>query len=410
MRTVLANGLTVLSESVPGVRSVAFGAWVRSGSMHEAPEEMGIAHLLEHMVFKGTARHTARELALALEVLGGSLDAYTTREHTSYQARVLDEHLVQACDVIGELVFAPQLREADLALERKVILEEIAMVDDTPDDVVFDLHAAAMFPGHPYGFSILGTKETVSSITAAQLRARHERAYRPGQVVVAAVGSVTHEALLEALERTGWAAQPAGTLPPPVAPVPVMPVLGQSHVRRRDATQVHIVLGGHAPRHDAPDRQALAVASTLLGGGMSSRLFQRVREDLGLAYAVYAFSNTQADTGQHGVYLATNPEQGEAALRVVREEMAAVAGGAMDEAEIMTGINQLKGQTVLSLDGLSARLYRAAGVALYDEPYKSLSELLAELDAITPAQVRAACAEYLDPARTYTLSLGPTRA
>lgn len=410
MRTVLPNGLTVLSESVPGVRSVAFGAWVRAASMHEPPEHMGIAHMLEHMVFKGTTRYSARELALALEVLGGSLDAYTTREHTSYQARVLDEHLGQACDVIGQLVFEPLLRDADLRLERKVILEEIAMVDDTPDDVVFDLHAAAMYPGHPYGYTILGTPETVRAITADDLRALHARAYAPGQVVVAAVGSVTHEALLDALERTGWTTRPAGTLAPPAAPVPMAPVTGRSHVLRRDATQVHLVLGGAAPRHDAPDRQALAVATTLLGGGMSSRLFQRVREDLGLAYTVYSFTNTQADMGQHGVYVATNPEQGEEALRVVVEEMAAVAGGAMDDAEIATGISQLKGQTVLSLDGLGARLYRAAGVALYGEPYKSLSELLAELDAITPAQVRAACAAYLDPARTYTLGLGPTRA
>jgi predicted Zn-dependent peptidase len=195
-----------------------------------------------------------------------------------------------------------------------------------------------------------------------------------------------------------------------VAPVPVAPITGRTHVHRRDATQVHIVLGGGAPRHDAPDRQHLAVATALLGGGMSSRLFQRVREDLGLAYTVYSFTNTQADMGQHGVYLATNPAQGDEALRVVTEELAAVATGAMDDAEIATGISQLKGQTVLALDGLGARLYRAAGVALYGEPYKGLGELLAELDAITPAQVRAACAAYLDPARTFTLSLGPARA
>ncbi len=409
-RTVLPNGLTVLSESVPGVRSVAFGAWVRAASMHEPVEHMGIAHMLEHMVFKGTTRYTARELALALEVLGGSLDAYTTREHTSFQARVLDEHLVHAADVIGQLVFAPLLRDEDLRLERKVILEEIAMVDDTPDDVVFDLHAAGMFPGHPYGYSILGTADTVRAIRAEDLQALHARTYRPEHLVVAAVGSVTHEALLEALERTGWFAQPAGTLAPPPAPAPVAPITGRAHVQRRDATQVHIVLGGAAPRHDAPDRQHLAVATALLGGGMSSRLFQRVREDLGLAYTVYSFTNTQADMGQHGVYLATNPAQGDEALRVVAEEMAAVAAGAMDDAEIATGISQLKGQTVLALDGLGARLYRAAGVALYGEPYKGLGELLAELDAITPAQVRAACAAYLDPARTFTLSLGPARA
>jgi predicted Zn-dependent peptidase len=410
-RTVLPNGLTVLSEFVPGVRSVAIGAWVRSGSMHEQPDQMGIAHLLEHMVFKGTENYSAKALALSLEVLGGSLDAYTTREHTSFQARVLDEHLADASEVLFELCFKPLLRDDDLRLERKVILEEIAMVDDTPDDVIFELHADRMYPGHPYGHAILGTSATVRRIETGDLRQWHERAYHPPQIVLAAAGNVTHEHLLDVLEQTGWSRRERGVstlLPAPTAPSVI--ARGYGHVRRKDIAQTHIVLACDAPKHSSPERNATAVASALLGGGMSSRLFQQVREELGLAYSVYSFYNTFHDNGQHGVYVATAPEQAPEAYAVVCAEMAGVAGGVMSDAEIATGISQLKGQLVLSLEGVSSRLYRAAEVALYDEPYRPIDELLAELDAVTPAQVRAACAAYLDPAHCSVLSLGPVAA
>ncbi len=410
-RTVLPNGLTVLSEFVPGVRSVAIGAWVRSGAMHERAEQTGIAHLLEHMVFKGTQKYSAKALALSLEVLGGSLDAYTTREHTSFQARVLDEHLTNASDVLFELCFRPLLRDEDLRLERKVILEEIAMVDDTPDDVIFELHAHRMYPAHPYGHAILGTPASVKHIQANDLRAWHERVYHPPQIVLAAAGNVTHERLLDVLEETGWATRERGVselLPAPSAPHTIS--RGYSHVKRKDIAQTHIVLACDAPQHASPERNAIAIASALLGGGMSSRLFQQVREELGLAYNVYSFYNTFLDNGQHGVYLATAPEQAREAYAVVCAEMMAVAGGAMTDDEIATGISQLKGQLVLSLEGVSSRLYRAAEVALYDEPYRPIDELLAELDAVTPAQVRAACAAYLDPAQCSVLSLGPAAA
>src|SRR5262245_16532722 len=190
---------------MPGVRSVAFGAWVRSASIHEARERMGVSHMLEHMVFKGTRNRTAKDIALALESLGGSLDAYTGREHTSFQARVLDEHLPQAADVIFDLMFRPALRQSDLDLERGVILEEIAMVDDTPDDIVFELHGETLWGEHPFGYQILGTPETVGALELEDLKALHERAYRPEHIVVAAAGNLSHERLLEVLKAAGWA-------------------------------------------------------------------------------------------------------------------------------------------------------------------------------------------------------------
>src|SRR5690349_14166632 len=267
---------------MPGVRSVSFGAWVRAASVHESSERMGVSHLLEHMVFKGTERRTAKQIALELEALGGSLDAYTSREHTVYQARVLDEHLSQAADVIADIVFRPLLRSSDLALERKVVLEEISMVEDTPDDLVFELHNEVLWGEHPYGYSILGTRDTVRKLGVKDLRKLHARAYHPGHLVVAASGNVEHEQLLDILARTGWTTAEAGdgsalSLEPPRAEAPAT-----RHFEREGA-QTHIVAGTTAVPHGNPERFPLLLLSMLLGGGMSSRLFQRVREELGLA-------------------------------------------------------------------------------------------------------------------------------
>lgn len=408
-RTVLSNGLTVLSEQMPGVRSVSFGAWVRSASVHERAEEMGVSHLLEHMVFKGTARRSAAEIALSLEAVGGGLDAYTSREHTVYQARVLDAHLELAADVIGDMVFHPALREEDLALERRVILEEIAMVEDTPDDLVFELHNAALWGHHPLGYSILGTRETVSRLGTAELRALHQRAYHPDQMVVAAAGNVNHDALLEVLARTGWAAQPRGS--GPRATVTPAPEVGPQvrHVDR-DGAQTHLVVGSRAVRHGDPRRHALVLVSTLMGGGMSSRLFQRVREELGLAYAVYTFQSLHELTGMHGVYVGTAPETAPRALDAIRAELRRLADEGLPAGELAMGKDQLKGNLVLSLESPASRMYRAASVALYDEPYRSLDELLALVDAVDEAAVAEVARTFFEPAAQTVLSLGPGSA
>ena len=394
---------------MPGVRSVSFGAWVRSASVHERAEEMGVSHLLEHMVFKGTARRSAAEIALSLEAVGGGLDAYTSREHTVYQARVLDAHLELAADVIGDMVFHPALREEDLALERRVILEEIAMVEDTPDDLVFELHNAALWGHHPLGYSILGTRETVSRLGTAELRALHQRAYHPDQMVVAAAGNVNHDALLEVLARTGWAAQPRGS--GPRATVTPAPEVGPQvrHVDR-DGAQTHLVVGSRAVRHGDPRRHALVLVSTLMGGGMSSRLFQRVREELGLAYAVYTFQSLHELTGMHGVYVGTAPETAPRALDAIRAELRRLADEGLPAGELAMGKDQLKGNLVLSLESPASRMYRAASVALYDEPYRSLDELLALVDAVDEAAVAEVARTFFEPAAQTVLSLGPGSA
>jgi predicted Zn-dependent peptidase len=405
-RTILPNGLTVLSEHMPGVRSVSFGAWVRAASLHEARARMGVSHLLEHMVFKGTARRTAHEIALSLEALGGSLDAYTSREHTVYQGRVLDEHLSEAADVIADIVFRPTLRPSDLALERKVILEEIGMVEDTPDDLVFELHNEALWGGHPYGYSILGTRDTVKELSVTDLRELHTRAYHPGHLVVAAAGNVEHDQLLDVLAETGWAEATARDATPLESPTP----RGEPPVVRhisRDGAQTHIVAGTTAVAHGDPRRFPVLLLSMLLGGGMSSRLFQRVREELGLAYAVYTYQTFHADIGMHGVYVATAPESASAALDAIRAELQAVVNDGLPDDEVAMGRQQLKGQLTLSLESVSSRMYRAASVELYGEPYRSLDELLALIDGITPDDVAAVAREFFRPEQLTVVSLGP---
>jgi len=379
---------------------------VRAASLHEPRERMGVSHLLEHMVFKGTERRSAKDIALALEAVGGSLDAYTAREHTVFQARVLDEHLERAADVIADIVFRPRLKSADLSLERKVVLEEIAMVDDTPDDLVFELHNAALWGSHPYGYSILGTRETVSALGVRDLRELHSQAYHPTQMVVAASGNVDHDQLLEVLERTGWASMPRGDSPRLVAPAP-SPSMPETRRIAREGAQVHIVAGTVAPRYGDPRRYALVLLSVLLGGGMSSRLFQRVREELGLAYAIYTYQSFHADTGMHGVYVATAPETANDALRAILDELARVSDGDLPDDEIAMGKKQLKGQITLSLESVTSRMYRAASVELYGEPYRTLDEMLAEIDAIEPARVRDVAREFFAPDRQTVVALGP---
>jgi predicted Zn-dependent peptidase len=407
LRTTVPNGLVVLSEKLPGVRSAATGLYVRTASAHERREQMGISHLLEHMVFKGTERRSAKELALELEVRGGSLDAFTGRDYTSYQAHTLDADLALAVEILTDLARRPLLRESDLEPERNVILEEINGVEDTPDDLVFELHAAELWPSHPYGYSILGSPDTLAAMSADDLRCLHSTGYYRGNFVVAAAGNVNHEQLLTVLEREGWfegtAVEPARR---PVMPTPA--VHGGSRHETRDTAQTHIVFGTDTfPLRD-PRRFALAILTNLFGGGMSSRLFQRVREELGLAYAIFAYKHFYQSAGQLGVYIGTQPATADAAVDAIRAEYARLAREGLPADELADGKQQLKGQVMLSLESPGARMGRLAGFVLHQDEYRPLDQMLAEIDAVTADEIAAVAAEYFAPERQTVLRLGPT--
>lgn len=406
VRSVAPNGLTVLTEVLPGVRSVAAGVWVRTASAHEPRAKMGVSHLLEHMVFKGTERRSARQLALELEVRGGSLDAYTSRDHTNYQAHVLDADLPRALDVLTDLVRRPLLRAEDLALERNVVLEEIATVEDTPDDQVFELFSQRLWPDHPYGYSILGTRDTVADITAGDLQAVHGRGYYPANCVIAAAGQLDHQAVLDLLGREGWFENPGSEPPrPAVAASPARH--GETHRLARESAQTHLVFGADTFPYRDRRRFALSIITNTFGGGMSSRLFQLIREELGLAYAVYAYQQFFQSAGVEGVYVGTHPRTADQAEAAVREAYALLAREGLTPEELAMGKQQLKGQIMLSLESPISRMSRLATLALHEEPYRPLDAILAEIDAVTADSISAVAAEYFDPARQTVVRLGP---
>ncbi|MGN6390998.1 MAG: M16 family metallopeptidase [Gemmatimonadales bacterium] len=407
-RTTVPNGLVVLTEQLPGVRSAATGLYVRTASAHERREQMGISHLLEHMVFKGTERRTAKALALELEVRGGSLDAFTGRDYTSYQAHTLDADLPLAVEILTDLARRPLLRESDLEPERNVILEEINGVEDTPDDLVFELHAAALWPAHPYGYSILGSADTLAAMSADDLRCLHATGYYRGNFVVAAAGNVNHDQLLTVLEREGWfeghALEPARQA---VTPTPA--ARGEVRHEARDTAQTHIVFGTDTfPLRD-PRRFALAILTNVFGGGMSSRLFQRVREELGLAYAIFAYKHFYQSAGQLGAYIGTQPGTADAAVDAIRAEYARIAREGLPPDELADGKQQLKGQVMLSLESPSARMGRLAGFVLHEDEYRPLDRMLAEIDGVTADEIAAVAAEYFAPERQTVVRLGPDR-
>jgi predicted Zn-dependent peptidase len=365
---------------------------------------MGASHLLEHLVFKGTHNRNAREIALALESLGGSLDAYTSREHTSYQARVLDEHLPLAVDVLADLVLNPLLDDRDLDLEREVVLEEIATVEDTPDDLVFELHGARLWGGHPYGNAILGTRATVSGMPGEGLRELHAARYSGKNMLVAAAGHVTHEEVVAQVE-TLFGGLEAGDPAPSLPETPGAPT-GEDRVERPSA-QTHLVFGGRIPGHSDPLRYPLVLLSSALGGGMSSRLFQRVREELALAYSVFTFQSFYSTAGVTGVYLGTRPPFAQQAVDAVRDELEAVASHGLSSQELEQVKQQVKGQIMLSLESTGARLYRLAGFALHGEPFTTLDEILARLDAVAAEDVADVARRHFSPDGLFLLRLGP---
>jgi predicted Zn-dependent peptidase len=385
-RTHADNGLTVLSEALPGVRSAAVGVWIRAASAHELRSKMGVSHLLEHMVFKGTERRSARQIALELEVRGGSLDAYTGRDHTSYQAHVLDHDLPVAVEILTDLVRHPMLRESDLVPERNVVLEEINGVFDTPDDLVFELLADTMWPAHPYGFSILGTAETVVALTAEDLKARHQWGYYPANMVIVAAGRVEHAEMMELLERQGWFEPHEESAPRSPAP-PAPAVHGVTHQEGKDTTQAHIVFATETFAYADPRRHAMSILTNTFGGGMSSRLFQRIREELGLAYNVYAFQQFYH--------------------QAIRREYDRLGHEGLGSEETLDGKRQLKGQVILALETPHSRMARLASIELNGEKYRSVDEVLRTIDAVEPDELADLAAEFWVPDRQTMVWLGP---
>jgi predicted Zn-dependent peptidase len=399
---VLPGGLRVITEALPSVRSVSLGVWVGIGSRDEAPDINGSSHFLEHLLFKGTERRSALDISAEIEAVGGETNAFTAKEYTCYYARVLDADLPLAVDVIGDMVTSSVIHDSDVEIERGVILEEISMHDDDPGDVVHDLFSTAMFGGHELGRPVIGTVETIDSLSPAAIRGFYLQRYTPERIVVAAAGNLEHERVVD-LVAEAWQ---RGAVLPTGRPgeQPGEPRRGDADVPRRasevllhvkDTEQAHVVLGTRGvSRHD--DRRfALGVLNQALGGGMSSRLFQEIRERRGLAYSVYSYASQYADSGVFGVYAGCAPGKADEVLRLIRDGLSAVVAAGLSDDEVRRGKGMLKGSTVLGLEDTGSRMSRVGkGELLYGEVL-TVDELLGRIDAVTPDDVLAVAVDLL---------------
>jgi predicted Zn-dependent peptidase len=397
-RTVLPNGMRVLTEAIPAMRSVSFGIWVGVGSRDETGPLAGVSHFLEHLLFKGTRRRTALDISAELEAVGGETNAFTTKEYTCYYARVLDEDLPLAVDVITDLVADSVLDEADVETERGVILEEIAMHDDEPGDLAHDLFYEALFGDHPLGRPISGTVASISAMTRTQVLEFYRDRYVAPQLIVTAAGNLDHDTVVAAVregfarvDRFSAAATPFGLR---AADSPAT-TRQDVRVHNKDTEQANLLLGCPAPARLDERRFALGVLNNALGGGMSSRLFQEIREKRGLAYSVYSYTSQYADAGVFGVYAGCAPGKADEVLSLVREELAKVAADGITEQEIVRGKGMLKGSLVLGLEDTGSRMTQLGkGELLYGEPLTA-DDLLRRIESVTDDQVRSVASQLL---------------
>jgi len=395
-RTVLPSGLRIISEQIPGQRSATIGVWVGVGSRDESPALHGCSHFLEHLLFKGTPERSALDISIALDAVGGEFNAFTAKEYTCFHARVLDDDVPLAVDVLGDMITSSVITTDDVEAERDVILDEIAMHDDDPDDVAHNLFNALAWGDAPLGRPIAGTVASIEAMTRDQVRRFYRRHYRPERMVVSVAGSVDHARFVR-LVRRSFARQGFldGTGTPVAARRTTRSRAAASGVveATRQFEQVNVVLGVRGLTRSDPRRFALGVLNAALGGGTSSRLFQEVREKRGLAYSVFSFASQHVDAGLVGVSVGCLPAKLDQVLAVVRAELAKVAESGIDAEELARGKGQLKGGLVLGLEDSASRMTRLGKSELVDDELLSIDEVLARIDAVTLDDVRVLAAD-----------------
>jgi predicted Zn-dependent peptidase len=401
----LDSGERLITERVPTVRSVSLGFWIAAGSRDEPEGKAGVTHFIEHLLFKGTRAYDAQRIAEIFDEMGGELNAATSREHTVVYARVPDRHVEDALDVMADMVFSPAFAEIDS--EREVVLEEIAMVEDAPQDLVHDLLSAAVFAEHPLGRPVIGRAEVISSISRRSIGAYHRRAYVAGNVVLAAAGNLDHDQLLRLLEQAArQRVEPPAQRTRVRSPLVREPAPGIRFLEK-DTEQFHVCVG--APGMSRSDRRRFAASllDAILGGSASSRLFQEIREKRGMAYSVYSFGSQYTDTGLVGVYVGTREENLDACLEIVAEQIADVAAGNLRERELQRAKENLKGRIALSMESTSNRMSRLGRSLITDTELLSLDRVIAEIDAVEPGMLAELAGVLLEPARLSAAGIGP---
>jgi predicted Zn-dependent peptidase len=404
--TELSTGERVISERVPGVRSVALGIWIGAGSRDEPDARAGVSHFIEHLLFKGSSRYSAQDIAEIFDELGGELNAATSRETTVVYARIPDDRLERALDVMVDMVLRPAFVDVDS--EREVVLEEIAMVEDTPNDLVHDIAAEAVFPAQPLGRPVIGSADVISSVSKRALAGYHRRAYQPQRIVLAAAGSVDHAQLTALLaDRLNGAAPGPGLAARKPARAGARPgVLFQ----RKDTEQYHVCLSAPGISRTDERRFAASLMDAIVGGSASSRLFQEIREKRGMAYSVYSYSSQYAETGQVGVYVGTREDNLAECLEIAVAELSDIASGNVRPAELARAKENLKGRILLSLESTSARMTRLGKSTITETPLLTPEQVVRRLDAVKAGEVAELAAALLTPDRLSVAGIGPDEA
>jgi predicted Zn-dependent peptidase len=407
-RTVLPGGLRIVTEAMPGVRSASVGIWVGVGSLDEAPSVAGASHYLEHLLFKGTRTRSALNIASAMDAVGGEFNAFTEKEHTCFYATVLDRDLPLAIDIVSDVVLEATVTTADVEVERSVVLEEIAMRDDDPSDLVHDDFSLALFGDTPIGRPILGTVESITALTRNQVAGYYRRRYNPPSMVVSVAGAVDHADVVKRVRAAFASRLDIDARPNPIRSRGGVRPSSSSRVfvRPDDTEQANIVLGAQGLARQDDRRFALSVLSTALGGGMSSRLFQQIREKRGLAYSVYSFSSQYSAGGQFGVYAGCQPGKADEVLSIMRAELDDVARNGLRADEVERGKGQVRGGMVLGLEDPGARMSRIGKSELAYGDILGVDELLARVDAVTVDEVSELATAILDQPRCLSI-VGP---
>ncbi len=406
-KTVLANGIRVVTERIPYVRSVSLGVWANVGSRDEDEKQNGITHFLEHMVFKGTKNRSVRDIAQSLESLGGYLNAFTTKEQTCFYARVLDMHVEEAIDVLADLVQNALFKKEELEREKLVVIEELKNAEDDPEDIIHDYFEKALFPTHSLGYPIIGTEQNLRRFKRDDLQSHISSYYHPSRIVVAAAGNINHDELVRLVEKylknlplEAYAERrtqsPTNVEHNTLAEYP------------RPINQAHICLGtvGYSIKHN--DRYPLMVMNALLGEGMSSRLYQNIREKYGFAYSVYSYTNLMSDTGVFGAYIATDKKNIQNSIELIHKDLSRLKTKAVSKAELERTKSQIKGVMMLGLENMSGRMMRLGSSELYFESFTSLDTILKKVDAVTPESIQLVANDLFQEERFSTVIVRPS--
>ena len=402
-KTVLNNGIRVVTEQLPHLRSASMGVWIASGSRNEPATMAGASHFLEHLLFKGTEKLSAKVFAAFVGAVGGQLKAYTGKEHTCFNMKVLDTHLPLAFSILGEMLLRPKLAQEDVKKEREVILEEVSMYEDAPDELAHDLHIEQTWKGHPLGHNILGTRETLGFMRAGRLRTYYEEQYTPERMVIAAAGNVEHQAVV------ALAQEYFGDLQRPTKIQEKVPPIFCRHtcLKEKEGEQLHVFLSFPGISYRHPDLYCQHLLSQVLGGGVSSRLFQRIREEKGLAYSVYSSGSSYSDTGLLSIYASTRPANLAEVWRLTKDIVQDMAQKGLNENELQRAKEQLKGAIFLGLESSGSRMSRLGRLEISLGRHVPLEEVLAKIEAVTVEKMKENAAAWLDWSKSSLMVLGP---